>query len=363
MRSRRILVTSVAVVFVAAGCGGRNGTSKVGVISTVVGGGQGGDGGPATSALLANPDAVTCDSHKNLYVVDQGFANVRKVNRKGTITTVAGTAGGSSLFSGDGGPATTAKLNGPLSIALDPTGNLYIADSGNNRIRRVDNKGVITTVVGNGEAGFSGDGGPAAAAKLADPEAIAFDAAGNLYVDDYNNSRIRRVDRKGIIKTVAGTGEAGFSGDGGPATAAKLSEVEGISVDENGNLLIADTSNQRIRRVDEKGVITTVAGTGKTGNSGDGGPATAATFHDPVSVVADSDGLYISDHHNDRVRRIDHNDTIATFAGTGVRGFSGDGDPATSAMLNQPWALAVCNGTLYITDSFNHRVRAVRLSG
>jgi hypothetical protein len=128
-----------------------------------------------------------------------------------------------------------------------------------------------------------------------------------------------------------------------------LSEVEGISVDENGNLLIADTSNHRIRRVDEKGVITTVAGTGKTGHSGDGGPATAATFHDPVSVVADSDGLYISDHHNDRVRRIDHNGTIATFAGTGVRGFSGDGDPATSAMLNQPWALAVCNGTLYIT--------------
>jgi hypothetical protein len=141
MRSCRILVTSVAVVFVAAGCGGGNGTSKVGVISTVVGGGQGGDGGPATSALLANPDAVTCDSHRNLYVVDQGFANVRKVNRKGTITTVAGTASGSSLFSGDGGPATTAKLNGPLSIALDPTGNLYIADSGNNRIRRVDNKG------------------------------------------------------------------------------------------------------------------------------------------------------------------------------------------------------------------------------
>jgi len=256
---------SVAVVLVAAGCGGGDGTSKVGVISTVVGGGEGGDGGAATSALLANPTDVACDSHKNLYVVDQGFSDVRKVDDQGTITTFAGTSGGSSLFSGDGGPATAAALNGPLSIALDSTGNLYIADTGNNRIRRVD--------------------------------------------------------RKGIITTVAGTGEAGFSGDGGPATAATFSEVEDISFDANGDLLIADTSNNRIRRVDQEGIVMTVAGTGKTGHAGDGGPATAATFYDPVSVVADADGnLYVSDHHNDRIRRIDHSGTITAFAGTGVRG-------------------------------------------
>jgi sugar lactone lactonase YvrE len=277
----------------------------VGVISTVVGGGDGGDGGPATSALLANPTVVACDSHNNLYVVDTGFSNVRKVDAQGTITTAAGATGGSSLFSGDGGPATAAKLNGPLGIAVDKTGNLYIADSGNNRIRRVDRKGVITTVAGTGEAGFSGDGGPATAAKLDDPEAIAFDAAGNLFIDD--------------------------------------------------------SKNDRIRRVDQRGIITTVAGTGKTGHSGDGGRAAAGTFYDPVSVVADADGnLYVSDHHNDRVRRIDHSGTITTLAGTGVRGFSGDGGPATSAKLNQPWALVVCDGTLYITDSFNHRVRTVR---
>jgi sugar lactone lactonase YvrE len=158
--------------------------------------------------------------------------------------------------------------------------------------------------VGTGEAGFSGDGGPAIAAKLDDPEAIAFDAAGNLYIDDDNTNRIRRVDKEGTITTVAGTGESGFSGDGGPATAAELNEVEAISFHENGDLLIADTSNNRDRRVDREGIITTIAGTGKTGHSGDGCPATAATFHDPVSVVAEADGsLYISDHHNDRVRQ------------------------------------------------------------
>jgi len=364
LSSRGLFVVSVAVVLVAAGCGGGDGTSKVGVISTVVGGGEGGDGGAATSALLANPTDVACDSHKNLYVVDQGFSDVRKVDDQGTITTFAGTSGGSSLFSGDGGPATAAALNGPLSIALDSTGNLYIADTGNNRIRRVDRKGIITTVAGTGEAGFSGDGGPATAAKLDGPDSVAFDEAGNLYIDDNHTNRIRRVDRSGIITTVAGTGEPGFSGDGGPATAATFSEVEDISFDANGDLLIADTSNNRIRRVDQEGIVMTVAGTGKTGHAGDGGPATAATFYDPVSVVADADGnLYVSDHHNDRIRRIDHSGTITAFAGTGVRGFSGDGDPATSARLNQPWALTVCDGTLYITDSFNHRVQTVRLSG
>jgi len=360
--ARWLLVASVTVVLVSAGCGGGSGSSKVGVISSVVGGGEGGDGGAATSAQLASPTDVACGADQTLYVIDQGFSNVRKVDAHGKITTVAGTTGSADLFSGDGGPATAATFNAPLSVAVDPSGNLYIADSGNNRIRRVDKKGIITTIAGTGDAGFSGDGGPATAAKLDDPEAIAFDKAGNLYIDDFNDDRIRRVDKKGIITTIAGTGEEGFSGDGGPATAAKLNQVEDISFDTNGDLLIADTSNQRIRRVDQKGIITTVAGTGTVGHSGDRGRAAAATFHDPVSVVADSQGnLYISDHHNDRIRRIDHSGTITTFAGT-VRGFAGDGGPATSAKLNQPWALAVCDGTLYIADSFNQRVRAIPLS-
>lgn len=348
----------------AAGCGGGGGSSEVGGISTAVGGGQGGDGGPATSASLGAPTQVACDSGKNLYVVDHALSTVRKVDAQGTITTVAGNFGGSSLFSGDGGPATAATMNAPQSIAVDATDNLYIADSGNNRIRRVDKQGIITTVAGTGDSGFSGDGGKATAAKLNNPEAIAFDEAGNLYLDDYNNYRIRRIDQDGVITTVAGTGEAGLSGDGGQATAAKLSSVEGISIDANGDLLIADTSNNRIRRVDHNGVITTVAGAGEAGHTGDGGPATAATFHDPVSVVADEDGnLYVSDHHNDRVRRIDDGGTITAFAGTGVRGFAGDGGPATAAKLNQPWALAVCDGTLYIADSFNARVRTVPFAG
>jgi sugar lactone lactonase YvrE len=346
-----------------AGCGGGHATSKVGVISTAVGGGQGGDGGPATSAQLASPTDVACAPHGNLYVLDTGLSDVRRVDANGKIRTVAGKTGGGALFSGDGGPATAAALNGPLSIALAPNGDLYLADSANNRIRRVDRRGTITTVVGTGKPGFSGDGGPAVAAELDDPEAIAFDAAGDLYIDDYENSRIRRVDGKGIT-TVAGTGEAGFSGDGGPANAAELNEVEGIGFDGTGDLLIADTSNDRIRRVDRKGNISTIAGTGKVGRTGDGGPASAATFHDPVSVVADARGnLYVSDHHNDRIRRIDDNGTITTFAGTGARGFAGDGGPAASAELDQPWALAVCDDTLYIADSFNARVRKVRLGG
>lgn len=349
---------------VGAGCGGGNDTSKSGLISTAVGGGQGGDGAPATSAVLSEPTQVACDSDTNLYVVDYGLSTVRRVDEKGTITTVAGNFSTSSLFSGDGGPATKAALNSPLSIAIDASGDLYIADSGNNRIRRVDGDGLITTVAGTGESGFSGDGGPATAAKLNDPEAIAFDEDGNLYVDDYNNTRIRRIGQDGLITTVAGTGDVGFSGDGGQATAAKLFAVEGISFDANGDLLIADTSNNRIRRVDQDGVITTVAGTGESGSSGDGGPATAATFNDPVSVVADEDGnLYVSDHHNDRVRRIDNSGTITAFAGTGVRGFAGDGGLANSAKLNQPWALAACEGTLYIADARNARVRTVGLAG
>jgi sugar lactone lactonase YvrE len=216
------------------------------VISTVVGGGQGGDGGPATSALLASPTDVACESHKNHYVVDQGLSNVRRVDAQGMIATVAGTTGGSALFSGDGGPATAAKLNGPLSIAFGPTGNLYIADSGNNRIRRVDRKGIITTVAGTGESGFSGDGGPATDAKLADPEAVAFDAAGNLYVDDYNTNRIRRVDRRGssrrwrALASRASVTEA--------RQRLRSSMQSGHQLRRNGNLLIADTKQPIQRR-------------------------------------------------------------------------------------------------------------------
>jgi streptogramin lyase len=207
-------------------------------------------------------------------IADRSNQRIRRVDAvTGVITTVAGN--GASGFSGDGGPATAANLSGPFGVAVDAAGNVLIADQNNARIRRVDAvTGVITTVAGNGAGGFSGDGGPATAASLSNPVGVAVDAAGNVLIADRSNQRIRRVDAvTGVITTAAGNGASGFSGDGGPATAASLSSPWGVAVDAAGNVLIADQSNSRIRRVDAvTGVITTVAGNGTFGFSGDGGP-------------------------------------------------------------------------------------------
>jgi sugar lactone lactonase YvrE len=290
----------------------------------------------------------------------------------GEINTFAGTA--AFGFSGDGGPATSAKLYNNQGMAVDGAGNLYLADSFNYRVRKVDTSGTITTFAGNGTLGFSGDGGPATSAKLYNPSDVAFDGAGNLYIADAFNNRVRKVDTSGTITTVAGTGSKGFSGDGGPATSAKLNYPVALAFDAAGNLYIDDTRNNRIRKVDTAGTITTFAGSGGTGPrnggfSGDGGPATLAQLSSPLGVAVDQgDNVYIADYANSRVRKVDPSGTITTFAGSGGTlprdaAFSGDGGPATSARLAGPDDVAVGGGGIYIADTNNGRVRKVNGTG
>ncbi|MBL7618380.1 protein kinase [Frankia sp. AgB1.8] len=294
-----------------------------------------------------------------------------------SVVTVAGT--GATGFAGDGGPATAAKLNGPLSPAVDAAGDVYIPDYGNNVVRRVSPDGTITTVAGDGTAGFSGDGGPATAAELDGPAAVAVDAAGNLYISEVSNNRIRRVSATGIITTFAGRSDDGPGtllgdiaapatasfGDGGPATQAYLFAPIGLAFDGSGDLLVADSANNRIRRISPAGVITTVAGGYGRGSYGDGGPATQALLDDPYDVALDSAGrVYVADQYGHRIRRIDLDGTIETIAGTGMAGFSGDGGPATAATLRDPRGVVVdAVGDVFIDDRENHRIREVTTAG
>jgi hypothetical protein len=323
---------------------------------------------------------VFVDRAANLFIADWGNHRIRRVDgATGIITTVAGTGEGG--LSGDGGPATHGRLDRPTDTFVDEAGNIYIADNGNRRIRRVDAvTGIITTMAGTTE-GFSGDGGPATEARLSTLSGLSVDREGNLFIADSGNHRIRRVDAAtGIITTVAGTGEGpppvidkpasrtgvDSSGDGGPATQANISVPDAVSVDDAGNLYIADTGNLRIRRVDAvTGIITTVAGTGEIfGPLGDGAPATEASLQDPSGVFVDGSGnLYIADTLNQRIRRVDAvTGVITTVAGTGERGFSGDGGPATRARLDRPVAVFVDGaGDLYFADNWNNRVRKVTI--
>jgi sugar lactone lactonase YvrE len=266
-----------------------------------------GEGGPATSANLY-PSDVAVDSAGNLYISDQVYSSIRKVTAAtGIITTVAGI--GTSGYSGDGGLATTAKLNFPVSLALDSFGNLYIADYFNNAIRKVDATGIISTVAGNGTQGYSGDGGLAISAKLYGPAGIAVDAAGNLYIAEEVNNTIRKVTAvTGIITTVAGNGNPGYTGDGGLATSSRLNSPVGVTVDIAGNLFISDYGNNVIREVAATtGIITTMVGNGARGYSGDNGSATSASLNGPNDVVVDNIGnLFIADTYNRVVRKVLH---------------------------------------------------------
>ena len=336
-----------------------------GTITTIAGNGTNGysgDGGPATGAQLGNPSGVAVDAVGNLYIADPYNDRIRKVATNGIITTVAGN--GSRGYSGDDGPAASAQLSDPAGVAVGTTGNLYIVDYGNNRIRRVATNGMITTIAGNGSDGYSGDRGPAASAKLGHPTGVAVDAVGNLYIADNFNYRIRKVATNGIITTFAGNGLWSYSGDGGPATSAQLSLFwGGVTLDSAGNLYIADSGNNRIRKVAANGIITTVAGNGSSGYSGDGGPATSAQLYSPRSVAVDTAGnLYIA--VVDYVRKVATNGIITTVAGNGSQSELGDGGPATSARLSNPSGVAVdAVGNLYIADSENHRLRKVARDG
>ena len=333
-----------------------------GVITTVAGTGVrgfGGDDGPASSARLDSPKGIAVDRLGNLYVADFWNHRIRKVTRDGVISTFAGS--GEQGFGGDGGPAATAQLNNPGALTLDALGNLYLTDHGNYRVRKIDSSGVITSVAGTGVQGFAGDGGPAVSAQLNDPAGLATDRAGNLYVADFGNARIRKVSPDGVITTVAGSGTAGFAGDGGPATAARLDGPLGLAVDAAGNLYLADFYSHRMRKVDAAGVITTVAGNGTVGFGGDGEAAPSAALAYPCEVAVDAAGnLYIADRDNHRIRKVTPGGVITTVAGNGSPGFGGDGGPATSASMHSPMGVAVdAEGNLYIAEHGGERVRKV----
>ena len=340
--------------------------SAQGIITTVAGAGTAGfsgDTGPATAAALNEPGGIAIDIVGNLYLADFQNSRIRKVTVAGVITTVVGI--GVPGFSGDGGLATAAQLNFPSDVEVDAAGNLYIADTGNQRIRKVTPAGIISTVAGNGSAGFSGDGAAATSAGLWFPLGVSRDPAGNLFIADSFNNRIRKVTPAGIISTVAGNGSDGFSGDGGSATAAALTQPSGTFVDSAGNLLIADRLNHRIRKVTPAGVISTVAGNGNGGYNADGGAATAAALFYPSDIVVDFNGiLYIADQGNNRTRKVTPAGVISTVAGTGMPGFNGDGGPAPAAQLNVPLGVAVDGATfVYTADSLNHRIRKITFPG
>jgi RHS repeat-associated protein len=327
--------------------------------------GFGGDGGPATAASLnLGPcfSGLAVGPDGTLYIADSVNSRVRRVGPDGLITTFAGT--GTFGSGGDGGPAIKASLELPTGLALGPDGSLYIADSGASRVRRVGPDGTITAFAGTGTGGFRGDGGPATAAALNFPTGLAVGPDGGLYIADSDNFRVRRVGPDGLITTFAGTGIRGFSGDGGPATAASLSvHCSGLAVGPDGSLYIADSDNSRVRRVGPDGLIATFAGNGINGfSSGDGGPATTATIAIPQGLALGPDGsLYIADSINSLVRRVGPEGIISTVAGKAfAAGFGGDDGPPTAASLLVPAALALGpDGPLYIADDGNERVRKV----
>lgn len=326
--------------------------------------GSTGDGLPATEALLAGPHSVTVDKNGNIIISDYASAVIRKVDTNGIITTIAGN--GIYGYSGDNGPATQASLY-PIATAVDNNGNIYVADQGNRVVRKIDTNGIITTFAGTSELGYSGDGGPATAAKFGDIYDVAVDNSGNVYILDYYYSCVRKVDTNGIITTYAGTGEGGLSGDNGPATQAQLYSPVGMALDETGNLFIADTVNNRIRKVDTTGMITTYAGASlpnQPGYSGDGGPALEAEFNFPFDVAVDRYGdVYITDYYNNRIRKVDTAGTITSLVGDAINpGYSGDGGAVSQAQINHPTGLAVdMAGNLYISDYWTSVVRKVSI--
>jgi sugar lactone lactonase YvrE len=322
--------------------------------------GYSGDGGSAVQAQLQYPTGLTIDHKGHLYIADTENHCIRKVDTKGNITTIIGT--GIAGDSGDQSAATTAQLNQPRGIALNRQGHLYIADYQNHRIRRVDTSGIVITVAGTGTEGYSGDNSSAIKAQLHHPLAVAIDAEDNLYIADSGNYRIRRVTVDGIITTVAGVGSHGYSGDNGAATHAKISTPYHLVLDKKGNLYFADTLNQSVRKIDPRGIIMTIAGDGTAGDRGDNTLATTAQLNHPVSLAIDSlDNLFIAEKNNHRIRRVSPNGLMTTVAGDGQSGSRGDHGAATAAQLNAPEGIALApNGGLYISDTHNHRIRKVK---
>jgi uncharacterized protein (TIGR03437 family) len=303
---------------------------------------------------LASVRDVAADASGNIYIADG--ARVLKYSGAGGIGCIAGD--GSWSYRGDNGPAIAARLDSPFGLAFDPAGVLYISDQGNRRVRAISSAGTITTVAGPGNPGTLGDQGRATSAYLAAPAGMAADSAGNVYVADFQNHRVRRISPSGAIQTVAGTGQPGVRGDGGPATTAELNHPLGLATDPQGNLYIADSTNHRVRKLTPDGLLFTVAGRGVKGYGGDGGAAVLAQFDTPKALALDMEGnLYVADAGNHCVRKVTPFGTITTIAGAGLRGSGTDGSPASLNVLDSPGAVAVDSwGRLFIADTGNHRV-------
>ncbi len=338
-------------------------------ITTAAGTGQqgfGGDGGPAVNARLDQPFDVAFDTHGDWFFSDTFNHRIRKVDHQtATITTVVGK--GTKGFSGDSGAAVRAELNEPYGLVVDRAGNLFFADRLNFRVRKVDSAtGVISTVAGNGTKVYSGDGGPGALAGLVEPNGVALTLEEKaLLIADVAGHRIRRLDlTTGVISTLAGTGRARHDGDDGPASGASIWGARAVDVGPDGSIYVLEREGNRLRKIGEKtGTITTIAGTGARGYTGDGGPAIAAKFNGPKELDVDPAGnIWIVDTENHAIRRIDHQTgKIETVAGNGSRGGKGDGGPATKASLDRPHGVAIgIDGSCYIGDTNNHRIRLVK---
>ncbi len=332
-----------------------------GIINTIAGNGISGytgDGGLALLAEISAPAGVCTDALGNIYISDNGYNVIRKISSTGIITTLAGN--GTSGYSGDGGPATNARLNSPFGIAADGTGNIYFCDEFNNVIRKINTYGIITTVAGTGSAGYGGDGGPATSALLNFPIGLFIDQSGNMFISDMQNGVIRKINTSGIISTVAGSiSVSGYSGDGGPATAAALYVPSSVAVDLLGNIFISDRGNNCIRKVNAAGIITTIAGTGIAGYSGDYGPATLAQLNMPYCVLTDLFGnVYISDFYSSRLRMVNTSGIITTIAGNGTTSYSGDGGLATLAGVSPSAILFDASGNLILGDE-SSRLRKI----
>jgi NHL repeat len=328
-----------------------------GTITTVVGNGfqaSSGDGGTAREASIVLPDLIGFDALGNLYITD-GDDRIRKIDPSGLITTVVGTPTG-----GQSAPGEVSGVEG-FGGAVDAHGNLYVGTDG--RVVKVTPSGDVSPVAGTGREGFSGDGGPATEARVSLAYAgMTVDEEGNLYMAQYEYNRVRKIDANGIITTIAGTGEPGFSGDGGPAVKAQLHGPTTVSLDGQGNIYISDVENHRIRRIDPRGIITTVAGNGKTGFPEDGAVATEVAIGG-ADVYADAEGnIYVTDEGYPGIFKVDSEGILTILVGTGVDGYSGDGGPATEAQLSEPTTVAIGpDADLYVSDYGNNRIRKVTL--